>query len=638
VERRVQKVSDVLTDTEFARSDVQQTGGIRSSMSAPLLLDGEVVGGLSLYRTKVDPFDDREEALLEVFAAQAAVVVHNVHLVRALEERGAELVRRVEQMEALSDVGQMVGSSLVLDEVLSNIIKNAVRFSGCDSGSVMEYVEEERCFSVRSAYASSPELLARLRSTRIERDSTLVGRAAREGHPIAVPNLDLVDLDPHLQVLYDDGWRSVLAVPVLRDRRIIGALVVRRRTPGEFPEETLEFLETFASQSAMAVYNAQLFRELEQKSAELQVMSQHKSDFLASMSHELRTPLNAVIGFSEVLLERLFGELNDQQDEYLRDILSSGKHLLALLNEILDLSKVEAGRMELEISTVSVPAAIEYAVSMVRERATRHRITINSSIEETVDRIESDELRLRQVLVNLLSNAVKFAPDGGRVDVRAEPVGNGNELVITVRDNGPGIARDDWEAIFESFQQGRRGPPREEGTGLGLTLCRKIMTLLGGRIWLESEVGKGSTFHVGMPFERTVAEVHTGEGEHVDSRRSVVVIIDDDRATLELLTAYLVGTGVQVVRARDGIEGLDEIRRRRPVAVVLDIRLPGIDGWAVLDALRSDEATRDVPVIIVSILDEKPRGLALGAASYLTKPVSRDDLIEALRDVKVLSA
>jgi len=397
----------------------------------------------------------------------------------------------------------------------------------------------------------------------------------------------------------------------------------------------LEFLETFASQSAMAVYNAQLFRELEQKSAELQVMSQHKSDFLASMSHELRTPLNAVIGFSEVLLERLFGELNDKQDEYLRDILSSGKHLLALLNEILDLSKVEAGRMELEISTVSVPAAIEYAISMVRERAARHRITINSSVEEAIDQIESDELRLRQVLVNLLSNAVKFTPDGGRVDVTAEPVGD--ELVITVRDNGPGIAREDWEPIFESFQQGRRGAPSEEGTGLGLTLCRKIMTLLGGRIWLESEVGVGSAFHVAMPFERTVAAAGAGTGEQVDGRRSVV-IIDDDRASQELLTAYLVGTGVQVVRARDGIDGLEEIRRRQPAAVVLDILLPGMDGWTVLDELRNDETTRDVPVIIVSILDEKSRGLALGAAGYLTKPVSRDDLIEALRNVKVLNA
>ncbi|HET9301310.1 MAG TPA: ATP-binding protein, partial [Propionibacteriaceae bacterium] len=329
------------------------------------------------------------------------------------------------------------------------------------------------------------------------------------------------------------------------------------------------------------------------------------------------------------------GELNDKQDEYLRDILSSGKHLFALLNEILDLSKVEAGRMELEISTVSVPAAIEYAISMVRERAARHRITINSAVAETIDQIESDELRLRQVLVNLLSNAVKFTPDGGRVDVMADPVGN--ELVITVRDNGPGIAREDWEPIFESFQQGRRGAPSEEGTGLGLTLCRKIMTLLGGRIWLESEVGVGSAFHVAMPFERTMAEASAGTGEQVDGRRSVV-IIDDDRASQELLTAYLVGTGVQVVRARDGIDGLEEIRRRQPAAVVLDILLPGMDGWTVLDELRSDVTTRDVPVIIVSILDEKSRGLARGAASYLTKPVSRDDLIEALRNVKVLNS
>src|SRR4029453_8322994 len=254
------------------------------------------------------------------FAAQAAVVVRNVHLVRALEARGVELARKVEQLEALSEVGGVISSSLVLDEVLSNIIMNAVRFSGCDGGSIMEYIEEERSFTVRSAYASSAELLRKLRGIRVELETTLVGRAALEGHPIAVADLDTVDLDPHLQLLRDDGWRSVLAVPVLRGGRIIGALVVRRKRPGGFSDETIEFLETFASQSALAVWNARLFRELETKQADLEVVSQHKSEFLASMSHELRTPLNAVIGFSEVLLERMFGDLNDRQDEYLRDI------------------------------------------------------------------------------------------------------------------------------------------------------------------------------------------------------------------------------------------------------------------------------------------------------------------------------
>ena len=634
VERRVQKVSDVLTDTEFVRIDVQQKGGIRSSMSAPMLLDGEVVGGLSVYRTEVDPFRKREEALLEGFAAQAAVVVRNVHLVRALEDRGAELARRVEQMEALSEVGQTVGSSLVLDEVLSNIIKNAVRFAGCDGGSIMEYLEGERSFSVRSAYASSPELLARLRNIRIELDTTLVGRAAREGHAVSIPDLSVVDLDPHLQLLYDDGWQSVMAIPVLRGEHIIGALVVRRRSPGEFSEETAEFLQTFASQSAMAVYNAQLFHELENKSAELEVMSQHKSDFLASMSHELRTPLNAVIGFSEVLLERLFGDLNERQDEYLRDILGSGEHLLALLNEILDLSKVEAGRMEVALSTFSVAAAVEYAVSMIRERAARHNITVSQSIAPSVDQLTSDELRVRQVLVNLLSNAVKFTHDGGHVDVLAEPAGD--ELVITVRDTGQGIAVEDRERIFESFQQGRREAPKEEGTGLGLTLCRRIVTLLGGRIWLESELGRGSAFHVAIPLGVPAERVDAEAPDSADGRRSVVVIIDDDRSSLDLLSAYLTGTGLRVVRARDGDEGLSEVHRLHPAAVVLDIRLPGTNGWTVLETLKTTPLTREIPVIIVSILDEAARGLEAGAVEYLTKPVSRDDLTTALRKLHVL--
>lgn len=631
-DREISQVTDVLNDPEYGRLDLQEIGGFRTLISAPMLLDDGVVGSLSLYRTEVEPFDERAIALLEAFAAQAAIVVRNVHLVRELEKRGVELARRVEQLEALSEVGAVVSSSLVLDEVLSNIIMNAVRFSGCDGGSIMEYIEEERGFSVRSAYASSAELLRKLRGIRIELETTLVGRAALEGHPIAVADLDTVDLDPHLQILHDDGWRSVLAVPVLRGGRIIGALVVRRKRPGTFSNETIEFLETFASQSALAVWNARLFRELETKTAELEVVSQHKSEFLASMSHELRTPLNAVIGFSEVLLERMFGELNERQDEYLRDILSSGRHLLNLLNDILDLSKVEAGRMELATSTFSVASAMEYGISMVRERAALHGITITLEVDSTVDGIESDELRVKQVLLNLLSNAVKFTPDGGHVAVAARRVDD--ELVVTVADDGPGIPQDEQERIFESFQQGRRGTQREEGTGLGLTLCRRIVALLGGRMWLESDVGVGSTFGFTVPMGGLVPEPVAAPADL--AHLPVVVVIDDDRASLDLMTAYLDGLGVQVVHARDGEEGLDLIRALGPAAVVLDIRMPGLDGWEVLTRVREDEATRAVPVIIVSILDEKSRGLTLGAADYLVKPVGREELVGALRRVGVV--
>jgi signal transduction histidine kinase len=632
LDRRIHQVTDVLNDPGYGRRDVQEIAGYRTLISAPLILDDEVVGAISLWRTQVEPFDERTTTMLRAFAAQAAAAVRNVHLVRALEARRLELARKVEQLQALSEVGETVSSTLVLDDVLFKIILNAVRFAECDGGSIMEYVEADRCFLARTTYPSSPELLAGLRSIRIGLDETLVGRAARQGRPIGIPDIALVERDVHLQLLFDDGWRSVLAVPVLRGGQIIGAMIVRRKTPGEFSDEVKEFMETFASQSALAVFNARVFRELERKSAELQVASQHKSDFLASMSHELRTPLNAVIGFSEVLLERMFGDLNERQEEYLRDILNSGKHLLELLNEILDLSKVEAGRMELDLSVFSLRGTIEHAIALVRERAALHGIAVTLEMDPNLDLIESDELRFKQVMLNLLSNAVKFTPNGGRVAVRA--VRTDHRLSVTVTDSGIGIPPEDRERIFESFQQGRRGSSREEGTGLGLTLCRRIVTLMGGTMSLQTEVGVGSTFGFTVPLR--VASVSVTPDHPDDHLDPVVVVVDDDRASLDLMSAYLAGHGVRVVRARDGKEGLEAVRRLRPVAMLLDILLPGIDGWEVLEELRADPETQALPVIIASIVDERSRGLAAGAADYLVKPVGRDELLGALRRLGVL--
>lgn len=538
----------------------------------------------------------------------------------------------MEQLQALNEVGETVSSSLDLDEVLFTIIMNAVRFAEGDGGSIMEYVESERCFLARTTYPSNPELLSGLRRIKIDLDATLVGRAARAGHPIGIADIGAVDRDVHLQLLWEDGWRSVLAVPVLRDGKIIGAMVVRRKTAGDFSDEILEFIETFASQSALAVFNARIFRELQIKRAELEVASQHKSDFLASMSHELRTPLNAVIGFSEVLLERMFGDINERQEEYLRDILSSGKHLLELLNEILDLSKVEAGRMELELAVFPVQAAIENAVALVRERASAHQISLLVQIDPALDLIETDELRFKQVLVNLLSNAVKFTPDGGHVSVRTAH--RDRWLTLEVTDDGIGIPVEEREKIFESFQQGRRGPAREEGTGLGLTLCRRIIDLLGGEMSLQTKLGVGSTFSFMIPISHAADPAPTPESG--GSPETTIVVIDDDRASLDLMSAYLDGHGVRVVRARDGRDGLDKIRRVKPAAVVLDIRLPRLDGWGVLQEIRSDPGTDEVPVIIASIVDEKSRGLAAGAEGYLIKPIGRDDLLASLRRIRVL--
>jgi len=626
-ERRTQQIIDVLADPDYGRQDLQRIAGFRTLLSAPMVLDDDVVGVLSVWRTEVRPFDGREMELLSVFAAQAAIVLRQFDLRHTLERSSAELARKVEQLEALREVGEAVSSSLDPGEVLDRIVTNAVRLTDTDGGSIMEYDEQDDVFIVRAVYGSSPELVAHLRAITIRRDSTLVGRAATLDQPLQIADLSSAERDPHLDALHQDGWRSALVVPMVRGDVIVGVLVIRRRSVGPFPADMVELLETFASQSSVALINARLFRELQTKSAELAVASRHKSEFLASMSHELRTPLNAVIGFSEVLLDRLFGELNDRQDEYIHDIWNSGRHLLELLNEILDLSKVEAGQMVLEPVRFSVVAALEYALSLVRDRAAQHGIGVGLEVDPGIDTIEADELRFKQVVLNLVSNAVKFTPDGGRVDVRASR--DDHELAVTVTDTGTGIPEADRERIFESFQQGGRGVTREEGTGLGLTLSRRIVELFGGRLWLESAVGVGSTFGFSLPVGPASAPVQPPAAAGSTSHPTVL-LVDDDRASLDLVSAYLEGAPARLEFARDGVEALRMAEELRPAAVVLDIRLPGLDGWQVLAALRRHPTTRDIPVVVATVVDDRARGATLGADAYLLKPIGREELISAL--------
>lgn len=631
LDRRTQQIADVLADAEFGRRDLQQLFGFRTTLAAPLLFDGHVVGVLTLWRAEVHPFDERAIALLESFATQATIVLRQVELVAALAGRGRELAANIDQLETLSTVGDAVSSSLDLDEVLRRIVASAVRLTGTDGGSIMEFDPVTDTFHVRATHGSSELLIERLRGVTIRRDSSLVGRAASKHRSLSVEDLATVPRDPHLEELYRDGWRSVLAVPMVRQGQLVGALVVRRRAPGEFPDDVGSLLQSLASQSALTIVNARIFRELSISRRDLEVASRHKSEFLASMSHELRTPLNAVIGFSDVLLGGMFGELNERQEEYLGDILSSGRHLLELLNEILDLSKIEAGQMRLEPAVFSVPTALEYALSVVRERAARTGIDLTLDVADDVGLVESDELRFKQVVVNLVGNAVKFTPQGGAVGVQARR--EAGELVVTVSDTGIGIAAEDREKIFESFQQGGRGPVKEEGTGLGLTLCRRIVELFGGRITLESRLGGGSRFHVRLPVQPYLPTVDLPAG---DGRGGAILLVDDDRASLALMAAHLEGAAAQLLRAYDGPMALQLARTAAPAAVVLDILLPGLDGWQVLARLREDPATADIPVVVVSVVDDRARGRELGAAAYLVKPLARDELVTTLRRVGAL--
>jgi GAF domain-containing protein len=504
IDRRTLHIHDLaaLPEDDFPATYARSVG-VRTMLSTPLLREGIPIGTIHIRRMEVRPFTEKQIKLLETFAAQAVIAIENVRLFQELEARTRELARSVGELKALGEVGQAVSSTLDLQTVLSTIVGHAVQLSGTDGGVIYEYDETREEFELRASYRMEEEVFEALKATPIRLGQGATGQAATIQAPVQVANIleeresTATRVRPILARL---GYRSVLAVPLLREERIMGALTVWRKETGNFSAEVVNLLQTFATQSALAIQNARLFREIEDKSRQIEAANRHKSEFLANMSHELRTPLNAIIGFSEVLGERLFGELNDKQAEYTDDILTSGRHLLSLINEILDLSKVEAGRMELEVATFDLPLAIENARTFVRERATKHGITLDVTVDERLGDFVGDERKIKQILLNLLSNAVKFTPEGGRIDLKARQVDGSVE--ISVSDTGIGIAPEDQATIFEEFRQvGGDYAHKKEGTGLGLTLAKKFVELHGGKIWVESEVDKGSRFIFTLPLQ-----------------------------------------------------------------------------------------------------------------------------------------
>jgi signal transduction histidine kinase len=471
----------------------------RSLASAPLVRDGVAIGVISVSSPDPGAMSDKQMALLSTFADQAVIAIENVRLFTELEARTGELTRSVSELKALGEVGQAVSSTLDLKTVLSTIVSRATQLAGVDGGSVWEYDETRAEFHLRATDHLPGELVEAFRAAPIRKGEGALGRLAMTGEPVEIRDIaDETSYQSRVrEILIRCGYRSVLAVPLLREDHLLGALAVSRMTPGDFAPEVIALLKTFATQSALAIQNARLYREIEVKSRELEAASRHKSEFLANMSHELRTPLNAIIGFSEVLAERMFGEVNDKQAEYLADILESGRHLLSLINDILDLSKIEAGRMELEPTIFHLPSAIENALTLVRERAQRHGITLGRTVDERLGMIDADERKVKQVLLNLLSNALKFTPEGGRIDVRA--AARDDAVEISVTDTGVGIAPEDQATVFEEFRQVGSAAKKVEGTGLGLAISRKFIELHGGRIWVESQVDKGSTFAFTLP-------------------------------------------------------------------------------------------------------------------------------------------
>ena len=448
---------------------------------------------------------DELEALGQEFNRTARQLEESyATLEQKVEARTRELATANEELTALGEVGRAVSSTLDLETVLNTIVARAVQLSAANGGVIYEYNEaSERFDGIRGSHHLDEDLREVMQSAPLVLGEGVAGKAAATRAPVQVADvLDGKTYDvARIRVVFEQqGLRAVLAVPLLFEQRIIGALVVWRRQAGEFAPAVVNLLQTFASQSVLAILNARLFREIKAKSQELEAASLHKSEFLANMSHELRTPLNAIIGFSEVLSERMFGEINDKQAEYLSDILESGRHLLSLINDILDLSKIEAGRMELEPTDFDLNGAVENALALIRERAHRRGIALERTIDKHVGSIRADERKVKQVLLNLLSNALKFTPEGGKICLRTELRDGMAEVSVT--DTGVGIAPEDQEAVFEEFRQVGAAEKKVEGTGLGLAISRRFIELHGGRIWVKSQVGTGSTFAFTLPLQR----------------------------------------------------------------------------------------------------------------------------------------
>jgi signal transduction histidine kinase/putative methionine-R-sulfoxide reductase with GAF domain len=500
LDRTVVHAPDVLRDPDYPQ-EVARATGWRSFLSVPMLREAQAIGAVTVVRTEPGPFSDRQIELLKTFADQAVIAIENVRLFKELEARTQELTRSVGELRALGEVGQAISSTLDLRTVLSTIVARATQLSGADAGVIYEYDEQREIFVPRATEHLEAEIVETMLAMPVRKGEGATGRLAEIQEPIQVPDILAALAESRVRgALVRSGYRALLAVPLVREGHLLGGLTVIRKATGAFAPDTIQLLQTFATQSSLAIQNARLFLEIADKSRQLEVASQHKSEFLANMSHELRTPLNAIIGFSEVLSERMFGDLNEKQDEYLKDIYASGTHLLSLINDILDLSKIEAGRMELELTDFHLPTALDSALTLVRERAGRRGIALQMNVDSRLGQIQADERKVRQVVLNLLSNAIKFTPEGGRIEVGATP--KDGFVEVSVSDTGVGIAPEDQEAVFEEFRQVGTADKKVEGTGLGLTLCRKFVELHGGKIWVTSQVGVGSTFTFTVPVHR----------------------------------------------------------------------------------------------------------------------------------------
>lgn len=541
-------------------------------------------------------------------------------------KRAEEALRRQnEYLATAAEVSRLISSTLDLPTLFErtvNLIQSRFKYYH-----VAVFTVDEAGFNatLREATGEAGSEMKRNQHFLPVGSKSIIGHVTGNGETLVANNTS-IDLVHRPNPLLPDTLAEA-GIPLKIGSRVIGALDIQSTMANSFHPEDIAVLQTLADQIAVAIDNARSYELAQKAVTEIRELDRIKSQFLANMSHELRTPLNSIIGFSRVILKGIDGPISDQQQQDLTAIYNSGQHLLGLINDILDLSKIEAGKMDLSVEEMNIADTINSVMSTAAGLVKDKSVKLKHDIPPNLPTIRADPMRIRQVLINLISNAAKFT-DEGSITVSAEPHISPTgyaELMISVTDTGPGISQEDQAKLFQAFSQVDSSPTRKTGgTGLGLSICQRLVDMHNGRIGVRSAVGKGSTFYF------TIPQFHQPPTDAVPGQGKVILCIDDDQQVIGLYDRYLKPQGYQVIPVTNPAAARDAIRRMKPYAVTLDIMMPEIDGWSLLETLKADPETRSTPVIICSIVEEEEKGFSLGASDYLVKPILEEDLLNAL--------
>jgi signal transduction histidine kinase/DNA-binding response OmpR family regulator len=602
----------------------------RTLIAVPMLKEKEVVGIIAIYRQEVRPFTEKQIALVESFGAQAVIAIENTRLLH-------ELRQSLQQQTATADVLKIISrSTFDLQTVFETLVESASRLCRAEQAAILRMRDGQ--FHIIAAHGSD-EFKHYMQAHPIAIDrSSVSGRAALEGRIVQVPDV-LADPEyANLETQRVGGYRTVLGVPLLREGAAVGAVLLTRSEVQPFTQQQIDLITTFADQAVIAIANVSLFDEIQDKSRQLEQASQHKSQFLANMSHELRTPLNAIIGYSEILQEDAVDLGQDNLVADLKKIESAGRHLLGLINDILDLSKIEAGKMDIYLEDVEIVPLLEEVRSIIVPMAEKNANVLEYRLADNLGSMHTDRTKLKQSLLNLFSNGSKFTQNG-RLTLDVRRFETDKPMVsFAISDTGIGMTEEQLGRLFQAFNQADASTTKKYGgTGLGLAITRNFCQLLGGNVTVTSKPGEGSTFTIVLP-DSPVAPAPAKAADapplsvEVDAAPTVLVV-DDDPTARELLSANLKGAGYRLLQASSGDEALSLARSTRPDAITLDVMMPKPDGWDVLSALKADADLRDIPVVIVTMLSDRGIGLSLGAVEVLTKPVERAQLTALIHNL-----